>query len=329
MSTPYEHLREAIDSKLGDGLGLPVKEAASRLEPKEQVVWLLDNFFASVFDHRLHIFDQSFNEPGGYAGVRILSAIAEKMRAVSPVIADLLRWTTRWMETRGVALVSMPPELWEFHALDARRFLLAVAELWPETLDPISLPAPEAWSRVAMPGPVQVTFEGRGRTFHGALQTALDALWVAGAPDGELEKLWHRYLNENRNEVGVLAQFVDVQGDAAALQAEIRPDDPLAVLLGVDELVFPSLIKARSIDQLEGALTSLEARRCPGVDLAAELRSALRMDPDAVVVDAKALTVETVDLLTRVLETGHMVILLGESPLVDSLETSARVFDIR
>ncbi|HEY0880933.1 MAG TPA: hypothetical protein VGD87_05355, partial [Archangium sp.] len=136
----YEEVREAIDSKLGSGVGLSAEAAARQLAPEEHVVWALDNLLACLFDFRLHLWDQGFAQRG-YDGPRQIAALAQAGREVDPVVADLLLWTVEWVRTRGVPLSSLVPELWIEQASPARHFLLQVAARWPASLALEAVPA--------------------------------------------------------------------------------------------------------------------------------------------------------------------------------------------
>lgn len=314
--TAYEVLREEIDAALGDGLGLDPKVAVARLSPAAHTVWVLDNLLADLFDFRLHLWDQTFADRG-YDGVRVVSAIAEQQREVDPLVADLLRWTMRWKSSVGIALSSLPPELWVLHARAARHFLLTVAEKWPREVAPDALPMPAPWARVALPGPVRVSFPPEHRNRSGVFRVALDALWRQGAPDEALQRFFEDYFARGEQEVEVLRRFVSFDESDDAMRALIHPPDALALFLGLERLVFPALVRVATLDEVRPHLTQVHAVLVQGDDVSAGLRSALRQDPDVLLLDAGRLGAADLELLSAALDTGHLIIAAGDSQTLD------------
>lgn len=343
----YEAVREAIDSKLGSGVGLLARDAAVKLEPVEHVVWALDNLLACLFEFRLHIWDQGFAGPD-YDGPRVIAGIARAARASDPVIAELLLWTCRWVRTRGVPMVSVVPEVWARHAEAARRFLLDVAARWPETLDPVSL-APGTFERALSTESIGIGFTSRGASCavqcaaadqhrEGVFRAVVTALWQGGASDQTLDDFFSAYFDTGTEEVEVVCRFVSFDGDGgdaerkAALQAAIRPVSRLAKRLGVAEVPMPSVIRFSARSELDGLLDDWRVVHCEGPSLSDSVRSALRMDPDALTLDATLLLPGDDALLQSAVYTGHLLIAVGDSPVMEALLRSLQTvpfFDLR
>lgn len=307
----YEAVRESIDAKLGDGIGMPTAEAAAKLEGVEEVVWVLDNLLACVFDFRLHIWDQGFRG-AGYDGPSVIAGVAEVARPSHPIVADLLRWTARWVTTRGVPMSSVVPELWVSFATEARRCLIDVAERWSGV---VPREEPATWSRVA-PSPVAVDVTSLGTTRDDIFRGVLKALWLAGATDDTLDAFFHDYFERDAVEVDVICRFVSLEGDKAALQLLIRPPDLLAANFGLDVLSYPSLLRVDSIERVKGKLGDRHALQLPGPDLLVNMRSALRQDPEIIVFDATLLKDADFKLFVTAVETGHVLLAIGDSPVL-------------
>jgi hypothetical protein len=320
----YEEVREAIDSRLGSGVGMSAEDAVRGLEPSEHVVWALDNLLACLFESRLHIWDQGFVQRG-YDGPRVIAAIAHHAREVDPVVADLLLWTVEWVRTRGVALTSLVPELWLLRAKEARHFLLQVAERWPEGLEPVA--PPTAYQRPPKQD-AAVGFTARGATCpfqcppdqqhrDGVFRNVAWALWRSGAEDETLERFFLEYFSGN-DEVETLCRFVSFDGDGgddarkAELRSTIRPVHPLTTYLGEEPPAYGVVL----VDSLNDVRERMGGWRALDVNDVAGLKRALRSDPDVLLVDG-----EIDDALRQGIfvasETGHLVFCtrpLGETP---------------
>lgn len=319
----YHRIRDALDAELGAGDGLSVAEAAERIASlgadaqAAHAVWVLDNLLACLFDHRLHIWDQSFAQ-GDYPGPRVVSALAEQMRALDPLIADQLRWTMRWVTDRGVALVSLPPHLWDSSRAEAHDFILGVAERWPKDVDPAALPAPEPWGGPpSQPGKPKLAEVGAH--LDAIFQDALRAAWLHGVSDGALERFWEDYYAPDADEVAVLREFVDIELSDEALRARIRPPDPLMNYLGVERLGFPCFIRVPSIEALEPHLGDWHARILPGEALGDELRVAARSGADFVVFEAAKVGPAEAEKLFDMILAGLPLIAAGESAPLDAM----------
>lgn len=351
----YESVRERIDAKLGDGIGLGAGEAASRLAPDEHAVWVLDNLLGCLWDHRFHIWDQGF-AGRDYDGPAALAALAEAARDLDPVVADLLRWTARWNRTRGIPLVSVVPYVWEPAFPRAKRFLFALAERWPaEGPSPRELPAPAPWARpelapaatgVRFPT-VRIGFTAKGaacpvrladdeRGPEAALRRVLFELWTAGAPDASLDDLFHESgeLARSKKEPELYARWVSLDGDGGdparleELRERFYPQHPIARFAGVPEL--PSgpvlLVESADLDTLEPHLTRPYERVRATAERPATLvvRSLLRMDPDWLMVEAADLAPDDWDMLLQAHWTGHGIIVGGRGPAVDAFAAKLR-----
>ncbi len=141
----YESVRERIDSLLGQG-HCSVDEAARRLSPAERVTWALDELYAAMCRQSFHLWDQSWVERD-FDGPGLVSRIAVAARELEPLASDLFQWTARWARERGIPLVSLVPEVWLDGLDEGEAFIGAVAERWPDDLEPQSLPEPPRWSR--------------------------------------------------------------------------------------------------------------------------------------------------------------------------------------
>lgn len=347
----YDAVRARIDAALGEGRMSP-REAAALLHGADQAVWVLDNLLACLFEDRFHIWDQGFVQ-GDVDGPAAVAAIAEAAREVDPLVADLLRWTARWPKTRGVALTSVVPEPWARVAPAARAFLFAVAERWPDGVDPVALPTPAPWTRAELPPaeasprfptvsvgftaagngcPVQVPPGEQNPTQ--VFRAALFALWQAGAPDAALEAFWRAFFERDADEVAVLCEYVSFDGDGGdaarldALRAALHPVHPLVAWLGVERLDFPSVVwlPAGQLDEAEKRLGGWYGVRLDPANVALSARSALRRDPDALLVPGDAVQEGDVALLQAGAETGHLLIISGESTASAALVKTLREF---
>jgi len=341
----YADVRARIDGALGSGIGLPVAEAAGRLTGTEHAVWALDNLLACLAQERFHIWDQNFCS-GDHDGPRAIDSIAEAGRAVDPLVADLLRWTARWPRTRAIALVSVVPLVWQSHLDAALRFLHAVAERWDDSVHPLELPAPPPFARPeleAEPGPVRfpsvaVGFSERGagcavrcpeeqQHREGVFRAAVWALWRAGASDAALDDFFEQYHGGGSDEVEVLGRWIRIDGDGGdparleALRWAVR-GTPLARWLGAPEQPAHFFVRAdeTAFDEVMALLETFHAVCLRGGDDAVpSLFSALRQDPDVLVVRAGALTYELVAELPRVVAVGTSLIVVGDAPAADRL----------
>ncbi len=355
----YDAVRARIDAVLGAG-HVSAGVAAARLHGADQAVWALDNLLSCVFDDRFHIWDQGFVQ-ADLDGPRLISAIAETAREVNPVVADLLRWTARWPRTRGVALVSVVPELWHQHAEAARAFLFEVAARWPDAIDPLELPEPPPWGRAELtPAPDEPRFptvtvgftpQGAGCTVQCQCASTppakifgciVFALWQAGAPDEALEAFWREYFERGADQVAVLCRYVSFDGDGgddtrkARLRLALDPPHPLQTWLEVDQLPSPAVVwlPAGALDEVARRLGGWHGVAIDATDVSASVRRALRQDPDVLLVPGDA--VEDADrmlLLTAVMS-GQTLAIAGETDatrqlVADIAATGVTVIDRR
>jgi hypothetical protein len=313
-------LRERVDAKLGSGVGMPMTEARDRLSPAERAEWALGECLFAMLDKRFHIWVQGWCLDRGVDGPAAVAAIAEAARPLDGVVADLLRWTSNrgvWARTgeRPDALMTVVPEVWHGAWHRVKPFMEALAQRWPEDVDPFALPAPAPWTRTAGTVPVRLTFPDP--TPDGVVEATAHALWAGGASEDQLDE-FYRGLGPNLPEG--LDRWVRFEpGELEALRAALHPPDPLAALAGVEKLAFPSLLVVppeREAELLQAAAfyRHVELRPSPERPFGPALRSALRMDPDVLVAWARDVKAEDVDLLVTALETGHLVALLGEVP---------------
>jgi hypothetical protein len=344
MRRTYGEIRDAIDARLGDGIGMLAEVAAAKLSNVEHAVWALDNLLACLFDARLHIWDQNFRTPM-YDGPRAIDAIAELARDCDPQIADMLRWTTRWVTARGVAMVSLVPELWSPHAAAARRFLDEVAARWPADISPLERATP-AWQGVLPSTPPAIGFTERGAACAtqcrandplGVFRDVLGALWAAGTPDDALDDFAAEYFAQDAIEIDVVCRYATFDGDGgdelrrATVQARIRPIHPLARRLGLDRIPFGSLIVVGAIADLADVLDGLHAI---AVSDAESTRRALRHDPDVLLCEASQMSSSAAEQLAAAVGAGMLVIAGGASPALAALvelvaSRGGRIHDLR
>lgn len=329
----YEEVRLAIDSKLGSATGVEAIDAAKQLTSVEHVVWVLDNLLASLFDFRLHIWDQSFAQ-GAYDGPRTVAAIAHMSRSVDPVIADLLLWTVEWVRTRGVPMTVVVPELWALRANEARRFLIEVAERWPENLDPASVIDPPAYRR---PERREVAMGFTAQGAHCAEQCALEgqprddlfrtvalALWKAGATDEELETFFVTWCSGSVDEVEVLCRYVSFDGDGGdparktAVQKLIKPEHPLTTWLGEEPPSYGVLL-VDTLEEVETRLGDWFGVRIEGLSLTEGLKRALRSDPDVMLIDGSRVDAQSIESIAMASLTGHLVFISGRATGMEHL----------
>ncbi len=362
LSSPgrtYDAVRARIDAGLGGGQ-MSAGVAAALLHGADQAVWALDNLLSCVFDDRFHIWDQGFVQ-ADLDGPRLISAIAESAREVNPLIADLLRWTARWPRTRGVALVSVVPELWHRHAEAARAFLFEVAARWPDAIDPLELAEPPPWVRAELtPAPdeprfptVAVGFTPQGAGCAVQCQCAsmppaqifgciVFALWQAGVPDEALEAFWHEHFERGADQVAVLCRYVSFDGDGGdaarkqILRVALDPPHPLQIWLEVDHLPSPAVVwlPAGALDEVARRLGGWRGVAIDATDVSASTRRALRQDPDVLLVPGNALTDADRMLLLTAVMTGHTLAIAGETDATRQLmaeiaATGVAVFDRR
>jgi hypothetical protein len=308
-------LRERVDAKLGAGTGMSFAEARELLSPAERVEWALGECLFSMMDRRFHIWVQGWCLEGPVDGPAVVAAIAEATRPLDGVVADLLRWTSLrgvWARTgeRKEALFNVVPEVWHGAWDRVPPYMKAVQARWPEDVDPFALPAPPPWSRPTSFTKPRLEFHEAGSV----LEATSHALWASGASEDDLDDFF-REAGENLLEA--VTKRVDC--DAEALRALLHPPDPLAAALGVEKIAFPSLLVApaeREAEFLKAAeFYSHVVCRAP---LNAAVRSALRRDPDLLVVWAHEARTEDIDLLVSSLETGHAVLLFGRHEALQS-----------
>lgn len=342
----YESVRERINSILGEGR-CSVDEAARRLSPVERVTWALDELYAAMCRQSFHLWDQSWVERD-FDGPGLVSRIAVAARELEPLASDLFQWTARWARERGIPLISMVPEVWP-DGLDAgESFIRAVAERWPEELEPQSLPEPPRWSRpllapstgsVRYPDvsigftpqgsgcPVQLLTEASS---HRIASRVLFALWSAGVSDAELAAFHREYGNASKREPEVLSSWVLFDGDGGdaarreALRERLHPQHPIAKWMGVAELDWPVflLVDEEDLDVLQPHLSRPELERhrpSPERSFTQWLRSMLRMDPDWLMLSASELDADGARMLLEASLTGHSVIVGGDGAGVERL----------
>ncbi len=330
-------LRERVDAKLGSGSGLSMTEARERLSPAERVEWVLGECLVSMLDRRFHIWVQGWCLDRGVDGPAAIAAIAEVARPHNSTIADLLRWTSLrgvWARTgeRKEALVNVVPEVWLGAWDRVPAFMADLASRWPEDLDPFALPAPAPWSRAQRPGSGSPRYPhvrpvwGERPNADSVVESACHALWAGGASEDDLDQ----FFLEMRGElVPVLARWVGSEpAELEALNGALHPPDPLAIALGVKELAFPCLL-VRAADREAELLEAAKAynhvvlQTASDRSLSQAARFALRSDPDLVVARAADVRAADVDSLMTILETGHAVLVLGESGELPALRQRA------
>jgi hypothetical protein len=336
-------LRGRVDAKLGSGTGVSMEAARDLLSPAERVEWVLGECLISMLDRRFHIWVQGWCLDRGVDGPAAIAAIAEVARPLNPLVADLLRWTSLrgvWARTgeRKEALVNVVPEVWLGAWDGVPAFMAALASRWPEDADPFALPAPAPWSRPQRPSSGSPRYPGVkpdwGKTPSpdSVIETACHALWAGGATEDDLDAFFFEMRGEL---VPVLARWVGSDpAELEALNAALHPPDPLAIALGVEKISFP-LLAIRPIDREAEFLAAAAAYHHVVLDVTPErsfaqaARSALRQDPDLIV--ARARDIGETDALTLMtaLETGHAVLILGESPSVAALKERAAGFGVR
>jgi hypothetical protein len=332
----YEEVRQSIDAKLGTGVGMTAAGAVRQLTPAEHVVWALDNLLACLFDFRFHIWDQAFGPSSkGYDGPRVIAAIASVARGIDPQVADLLAWTANWAHTQPIPVSSVVPELWDAHALAARRFLIHVAARWPEGLDPLGVQDLAPWKRPEWQPP-KVGFTPRGagcavkcapvdQTREGVLRAALNAMWQAGEPDERLTEFFTAYNEQGADEVDVVCRYVSFDGDGGdeerkkALRHIVRPIHPLTAWLGEEPPASGAVLLVDSLDEVQTRLGGWTFRRIEGQDGAQGIRVALRMDPDVLLVDGALIDPEVVQFIVSASEAGHLVFVSGHEAAAEAL----------
>jgi hypothetical protein len=326
-------LRERVDAKLGYGTGVSMAEARERLSPAERAEWILGECLVSMLDRRFHIWVQGWCLDPAFDGPAAIAAIAEVARPLNPGIADLLRWTSLrgvWARTgeRKEALANVVPEVWLGGWDRVPAFAGELAARWPEDADPFTLPAPPPWSRTVMPGSGTPRYPGvrpswgEPPTPDGVVETACHALWAGGATEDDLDE----FFRELRGElVPVLARWLGSSpADLEALNVALHPADPLALALGIEKMAFPSLIVRPADREAELIATSaayhhVVLQTSPDRSFGTASKAALRQDPDLVIGRAADFGEGDLEMLVTILETGHAVMILGESPAVAAL----------
>jgi hypothetical protein len=301
-------LRERVDAKLGTGSGMSFEEARALLSPAERMEWALGECLFAMLDRRFHIWVQGWCLEGPVDGPAVVAAIAEAVRPLDGVIADLLRWTSLrgvWARTgeRKEALFNVVPEVWHGAWDRVVPFVKAVSSRWPEDVDPFELPAPPPWSRPSATGRPRLVFLD-GAT---VLESAAHALWAAGASEDDLDDF---YRDAGKDLEQAVIRRVDC--DAAALHALLNPADPLADALGIPQIGFPS-VHVVPVEQEGRILRAAEGwnhvvLRPPFRDAA---RMALRRDPDLLIAWTRDLAPEDMELVLTVLQTGHAMLFFG------------------
>lgn len=311
-------LRERVDAKLGAGGGRSMKEAFDVLSPAERAEWALGECLIAMLDKRFHIWVQGWCLERGMDGPAVIAAIAEAARPLDDVVADLLRWTSNrglWARTgeRPDALSTVVPEVWGGAWDRVKPFAEALAERWPEDVDPFALPAPAPWTRPAGTLPVRVVYGAQ----EDVVEKTAYALWAAGAGEDELDEFFRTGAKDLPDGLKRWVRFEG--GELEALRARLHPADPVAALVDVQELQFPSLLLIRPEREAELLAAApfynhVVLRTSPDQSFARAAKAALRRDPDLVIGWAADVKPEDVDLLVRVLETGHLVALIGDHP---------------
>lgn len=354
-------VRASVDAKWEQGMEIP--ETWTQLTPPERVEWFLGELLVCLLDFRFHIWIQGFIDPGRLPEdcPRLLAALAEVGRPLDDEVAELLRWTAERAEgvrdgTGGEGVMSVVPLVWS--AVWTGRvpeFAYALVERWPADLDPTAI-EPGPWARTVVAphegeGPrypeCRVGYTGRavGCALQAAphasaiAETTAYALWRAGASNAELNRFFFDDSGAGRQLPEACARWVCFDGDGGdpeRFDLLRRALDPLASLLGVEH-TEGSLVVRAAADDLEGLQARLgefcSARRAePSAegDLAASVRSLLRMDVDVILVDAADVsTEEHVEALFQSACVGVIVVLGGDAPLLDSLWARLAELDMR
>jgi hypothetical protein len=346
-------VRRSVDEKLGAGVGLSTDEACAKLTAVERVEWIVGELLVSMLDKKLHIWVQGWCSGGALDGPAAVARIAEAGRALDPVVADMARWTAFRAESRPGGLFTVVPEVWNGHWTGVvPPFMKALVARWPEGLDPLTLPEPPPWSRpVVAPAAAEPRYPGvRVGLTDAAKDCALTApaepdlavevvafaLWRGGAPDEELDAFYEELGRSGDRLPELFARWIAVDGVAAdaakleRLRALYHPRHPLELETGVDKLRWPSLVLL-SAERLEPVAAALADARTVRLQPTAErsfdacVRSALRVDPDVLLADARDVTESCAPALLTALQTGHVVALCGASAGADALEKAARL----
>ena len=344
-------VRRSVDEKLGAGYGLSTEDACAKLDAAERVEWILGELLACMLERKLHIWVQGWcsgTKPDGPAAV---SRIAEAGRRLDPVVADLIRWTALRAVARPGGLFTVVPEVWYGRWTGAvPTFMKSLVERWPAGLDPLTMPEPPAWSRrVVAPsekGPrypeVRVNLSGAGKGCDlsappnpdSAVDVVAFGLWRGGASDEELDAYYSELGGSDDRLPELFARWISVDGggaDAATLErlrGLYHPKHPLELEAGVEKLRWPSLLLLPA-DRLEPVASALAdsptARIRPSAERTFEdcVRSALRMDPDTLLVDARDVSESGAQMLLNALLTGHLVAVFGASEAVDKIAAEA------
>lgn len=341
----YASVRERIDALLGEGR-CSVDQAARRLAPVERVTWALDELYLAMRDNAFHLWDQNWVSRD-FDGPGLVSRIAVAAHALDPLVSDLIQWTARWAREGGVALVSVASEVWLGAGEVGRAFIHAVAERWPEALEPHLLPEPPRWSRPLLApseGPVRYPGLAIGFTPQGtgcpeqvpekASSRRIAArvsflLWRAGASDAELEAFSREYEGAQTQEPEVLSRWILFDGDGGdaarreALRERLYPQHPIAKWMGIARLPMPLilLVEDEDLEVLAPHLTRPEVewiRPSPEYSLTQRLRSLLRQDPEWMMLSARELDADGAQLVLRGGMSGQSVI-LGDGPGVERL----------
>ncbi|HVE42004.1 MAG TPA: hypothetical protein VNM14_19065 [Planctomycetota bacterium] len=336
-------LRERVDAKLGSGTGITMAEARDRLSPAERVEWVLGECLVTMLDRRFHLWVQGWCLDLAMDGPAAIAAVAEAARPLNPLVADLLRWTSLrgvWARTgeRKEALINVVPEVWLGAWDGVPAFMAALASRWPEDADPFALPAPAPWSRAQRPSSGSPRYPGVRPSWgkeprpDTVLETACHALWAGGATEDDLDAFFFEMRGEL---VPVLARWVGSDpAELEALNVALHPPDPLAIALGIEKMSFP-MLAVRPADREAEFLAAAAAYHHVVLDVTPErsfaqaARSALRMDPDLVVARANDVGENDAPMLLTTLETGHAVLILGESPSIADLKERAAAMGIR
>jgi hypothetical protein len=242
----------------------------------------------------------------------------------------------------------MVPDVWLDGLDEGEAFIRAVAERWPEELEPHLLPEPPRWSRPLLApstGSVRYPELALGFTPQGAgcpvqipaqasspriAARVLFTLWRAGVSDEELAAFSREYGEASKGEPEVLSRWVLFDGDGGdaerreALRERLHPQDPIAKWMGVAELSYPLflLVEEEDLEVLQPHLSQPEQERyrpTPDLPFTQWLRSMLRMDPDWLMVSASELDADGARMLLQASLTGHNIIVGGDGPGVERL----------
>lgn len=348
----HEAVRASVNEKLGAGVGMSLEEACAKLGAVERVEWIMGELIGCMRQKKLHLWVQGWCSGGTPDGPAAVSRIAEAGRRIDPVFADLVRWTADRAVHRPGGLFTVVPEVWNGRWNElVPPFMKSLIARWPADVEPLALPEPPAWSRRVVPPAdgaprypaVRVGLSEAAADCalqappnpDAALEVVAFALWQGGACDEDLDAYYGELGDSGDKLPELFARWISVDGgvaDAATLarlRALYHPRHPLETEAGVEKLSWPSLVLLPK-DRLKPVAAALEdfptARIAPTPERPFDdcVRSALRMDPDILLVDARDLAQSGVPMLIKAMMTGHLVAVFGASASVDRLVAEAR-----